>query len=381
MHLAIIISSIIVFLSVLVYFLIIRKEGKFHSYFNRTLESMGNRSLPASSRYRMMRNSYGSVGSYGSSTLEDITLGENTDKIINEMLNDISNKVCNRDANFNLPKPRVNKKDMYYYIISMILEIYNSTKFTTEQKKDYIATINILDNHFDITVNNTNKTITFNNSKDVDAMKLIFPDLNLSASVSFDTFRDLMYRIAIIINDAEKYISISKEIQKAATSDSTLVSMDIIDNSPSDIMDKTYFGLLLKQLVFSRKKLSDIELQRINIFLFGNSTPSTTMFSKDSNGNVLLSNFYNALINALPAAKLSSLTIEQRRSILDLVIFFFVLNDLTYTRAGLIALLKQIDTTITSDTDPKITEFISSINSKTIDFDEKFKLPIICSII
>jgi hypothetical protein len=335
---------------------------------------MGNKTLPASSRY-------GSVGSYGSSTLEDITLGENTDKIINEMLNDISNKVCNRDANFNLPKPRVNKKDMYYYIISMILEIYKSTKFTTEQKKDYIATINILDNHFDITVNNTNKTVTFNNNTDVDAMKLIFPDLNLSASVSFETFRDLMYGIAIIINDAEKYISISKEIQKAAVSDPTLVSMDIIDNSPSDIMDKTYFGLLLKQLVFSRKKLSDIELQRINIFLFGNSTPSTTMFSKDSNGNVLLSNFYNALINALPAAKKSTLTIEQKRSILDLVIFFFVLNDLTYTRAGLIALLKQIDTTITSDTDPKITEFISSINSKTIDFDEKFKLPIICSII
>lgn len=381
MHLAIIISSIIVFLSVLVYFFVIRKEGKLHSYFNRTLESMGNKTLPASSRTRMMRNSSGSVGRYGSSTFEDITLGENTDKIINEMLNDISNKVCNRDANFNLPKTRVNSQDMYYYVISMILEIYKSTKFSEEQKKDYIATINILDNHFDITVNNTNKTVTFNDNRDVDAMKIVFPDLNLSSSVSFDTFRDLMYETAKIIYDAEKYILISKEINKAFSSDPKFIPMNIIDTSAADIMNRTYFGLLVKQIAFSRKKLSDTELQKINVFLFGNSTPSTTMFSKDANGNVVLSNFYNALINALPEAKKSTLTIEQKQTILDLVIFFFVLNNFTYSETELKSLLKQIDTTITSDTDPKITGFISSINNKTIDFNDKFKLPIVCSII
>lgn len=342
---------------------------------------MGNKTLPASSRTRMMRNSSGSVGRYGSSTFEDITLGENTDKIINEMLNDITNKVCNRDANFNLPKRNVSQKDMYYYVISMILEIYKSTKFSDEQKKDYIATINILDNHFDITVNNTNKTITFNNNKDVDAMKIIFPDLNLSASVSFDTFRDLMYRIAMIIYDAEKYISVVKEIEKAFSSDPTLVRFDIIDTSAEKIMDRTYFGLLLKQNALSRKKLSDTELQRINVFLFGNSTPSTTMFSKDANGNVVLSNFYNALINALPEAKKSTLTIKQKQTILELVIYFFVLNDFTYSETELKSLLKQIDTTITSDTDLKITGFISSINTKINDLNDKLKLPIICSII
>jgi hypothetical protein len=250
-NLAIIIFSIIVFLSILVYFFIIRKEGKFHSYFNRTLESMGNTTLPASSRTRMMRNS---SGMYGSSALEDITLGENTDKIINEMLNDISNKVCNRDANFNLPKKSLSRKDMEYYMLSMMLEIYKSTKFTTEQKKDYIATINILDNHFDITVNNTNKTITFNNSQDVEAMKIIFPDLNLSASVSFETFRDLMYRTAMIIYDSEKYISILKKLVDSSTS-----NIKIIDTNFSNMEYNTYFGHLLKQIALSRKKLSNIE--------------------------------------------------------------------------------------------------------------------------
>lgn len=264
------IIGIVIVISTILYFIFFK--GGVKKYFNKTLVSIDahkKKSItPLTSVKKSRLSMFNRNKLMTSSSEEDekiLDFGEEANQILNDILNKISKKLCDKESTKNFPM-----RDSLYnkLFFSLLKDIYNSNKFTTQEKEDYLAVLSLLSNTDFSLVNNFVK-ITSNNDKKL--AKLFIPNLDISKDLllTFDQFKTINFNMSISLFNPEKFIEITK-------------ITDNTSNLPGEL-----FNLLLIQQLISGTKLSDQEKARINIYIFGEQEPDYKLFKNDINGNIL----------------------------------------------------------------------------------------------
>jgi hypothetical protein len=270
-----IIIGITILISAVLYFLFFFKGGV-KRYFNKTLvaidahkkQSLTTTPTPLK-RTRLPMLIRGKL--IKTSTEEDITLdyGEEANGLLNDMLDNISNKLCDKKSTKKFPM-----KDSSFnkILFSLLKDIYNSNKFTTEEKEDYLAVLSLLGDDTNFSVVNNSVKITKDTDKKL--VKSFMPSLDITGDLllTFDQFKTINFNVSAALFDPEKFVKITK----------------IMNNYDSSVdLPVELFDLLIFQQIISGTKLSDEEKSRINIYIFGEQEPDYNLFKNDINGNIL----------------------------------------------------------------------------------------------
>lgn len=350
-----IIIGITILISAVVYFLFFFKGGV-KKYFNKTivaidahnkksttpLTSVKRSRLPMLNRSRLIKTS----------EEEDITLdyGEEANGLLNDMLDNISNKLCDEKSTKKFP---MSESAFNKILFPLLKDIYNSNKFTNEEKEDYLAVLSLISNT-DFSVVNNSVKITKDTDKEV--AKSFMPSLDITGDIllSFDQFKSINFNVSATLFNPEKFVKITK----------------IMNNYDSSVdLPVELFDLLIFQQMVSGTKLSDEEKARINIYIFGEQEPDYNLFKNDINGNIL-----NKLFIKLNGTNENS---DKKMKILINAAILLSINNMLI-EDKIIPIIQSISGSIPNET---ISEIKDQIMNSISLFKDIFTMPPTCELI
>lgn len=369
------IVTIVLLIAAAVYFLFFFKGGA-KKYFNRTLVAIDahkKKSLPASTpktslRARLPMLNKGKLMTTSDEENPIIDFGEEANVLLNDILNNISNKLCNKDSTNKFPMP-----SSKFNSLLLVKNIYESNKFTTEEKEDYLASLSLIDNNNFLI---ENEMVKLTNEEYKKLAKFFMPSLDISNDVllTFDQFKNINYGVITALFNAEKFVKINNIIEN-----NTLPIMNL-EEPNEEASPPGLFDLLIAQQLISGKKLSDEEKARINIYIFSNQQPDYELFKNDD----VLNNLFTKLTQIY-----GDITTAQKTKILVNISTFLSINDM-FNENKLDTIIENIANEMVIDQPDDVkdlmkSEIISRMKSEIIsgiDFIKAiFTMPPICELI
>lgn len=318
------IVTIVLLIAAAVYFLFFFKGGV-KKYFNKTIiaidahkkKSLTGSTPKTSLRARLPMLNKGKLMTTSDEENPIIDFGEEANGLLNDMINNISNKLCNKDATKKFP---MSNNDYNEVSISVLLTMINSDKFSSQEKEDYLAVLALLKNN-DFSIEGDMVKISRDMNKKV--AKLFMPSLDITKDVllSIQDFKVLNFNAINSIVNIEKYNQMSKiedpsiPIIKVPNTINNLNSYPIIKD-----------GGLINDLIMvqnlSGNKMTEDEKNRFNIYIFGGEADPNLF--KTTNGQSPFVKIFNKI-------NTTDMPHDKKQYIRDIISHLLISNDVAVT--------------------------------------------------